>query len=64
MNIYKIYFTVNVDGIEVHSVENTDARAFQDVQVFAGGFNLQPADASFRNFTWQNDGGEINFKMS
>ena len=59
VNIYKIYFIVNVDGVEVHSVENTDARTFQDVNVFNGGFNLQPSEASFRNFTWQNNGGEI-----
>ena len=38
------------DGIQVHSVENTDPRKFTNVRVFAGDKFKKAADASYRNF--------------
>ena len=45
-----MFFTVTIDGREVHNVENTNPKTFTDVRVFAGD-NFKPAaDASYRNF--------------
>merc|ERR1719305_2168022 len=38
----KIYYSVSVDGKEIHRVENKDPRTFKDVKVFAGD-NFHPA---------------------
>ena len=46
----QVYFTVTIDGREVHSVENTDPRTFTNVRVFAGDKFKPAADASYRNF--------------
>ena len=49
----KVYYSVSIDGEEVMSVENTDARAFEEVQVFAGDNFYPPTDGSYRNLIWQ-----------
>jgi len=52
--IYKVFYTVTVDGKIIKRVENTDARAFKDVKVFAGDNFYDPADGSYSNLYWQS----------
>ena len=49
-----MYLTLTIDGRKVHSIENTNPKAFTNVTVFAGD-NLKPAaDASYRNLLWES----------
>ena len=41
---------MTIDGVEVHTVENTDPRIFTNVRVFSGDKFKPAADASYRNF--------------
>jgi len=50
----KVFYTVTVDGKIIKRVENTDARAFKDVKVFAGDNFYDPADGSYSNLYWQS----------
>ena len=45
---------ITINGEKVHSVENKDARSFKNVKVFAGDNFYTPADASYKNFVWEN----------
>ena len=46
--------TLTIDGRKLHSIENTNPKAFTNVTVFAGD-NLKPAaDASYRNLLWES----------
>ena len=49
-------YTINLNGAEVHSVVNSDAREFKDVKLFAGDNFFPPADASYKNLIWENLG--------
>ena len=49
-------YTINLNGAEVHSVVNSDARVFKDVKLFAGDNFFPPADASYKNLIWENLG--------
>ena len=50
----QIYYIITIDGREVHRVENTDPRMFQDVKVFASD-NFHPAaDVQYKNLVWKN----------
>jgi len=48
----QVFYTVKIDGDIIKSVENTDARAFKDVQVFAGDNFYPPTDGSYTNLIW------------
>ena len=50
----QVYFTVTINGREVHSVENTNPKTFTNVRVFAGDKFKPAADASYRNLLWEN----------
>merc|ERR1719208_312884 len=50
----KVFYTVKVDGETIKNVENTDARAFKDVNVFAGDNFFDPADGSYSNLIWES----------
>ena len=54
-----MYFTVTIDGRQIHSVENTDPRTFTAVQVFPPGSN-PAADASYKNLVWENIKHSLN----
>ena len=55
----QVYYMVNIDGKQIHKVENKDPKTFKDVKVFAGdNFHSSP-DASFKNLVWEN--GEDNY---
>ena len=60
----QIYYSVSVDGKEIHRVENEDARTFQDVRVFAGDKFYSPADASYRHLVWENIGPSGDVKRN
>jgi len=50
----KFYYTVNIDGVEIRNVENTNPQSFEDVKVFAGN-NFYPAsDATYKNLIWES----------
>ena len=49
-------YTINLNGAEVHSVINSDARVFKDVKLFAGDNFYPPADASYKKLIWENQG--------
>ena len=48
-----------MDGKIFKSDENTDARAFKDVKVFAGDNFYEPADGSYSNLIWESLGTKI-----
>ena len=63
MDLCQVYFTVIIDGKEVHSVENPSPETFTNIRVFAGD-NLKPAaDASYRNLLWENFHVDDNFDV-
>ena len=45
---------INIDGKQIHKVENKDPRTFKDVKVFAGDNFHSSLDASFKNLVWKN----------
>ena len=47
-----MFYSISVDGKEIHRVENKEPRSFQDVTVLAGNRFFTAADASYRNLTW------------
>merc|ERR1711874_209906 len=51
-----VMYTINLNGAEVHSVVNSDARVFKDVKLFAGDNFYPPADASYKKLIWENLG--------
>ena len=57
--ITKVYMTININGIKIFSGENTDARSFHDVKVFAGDNFYNPTNGTYRNFIWKNYAGEV-----
>ena len=50
----QVFYTVKVDGVTIKSVENTDARSFKDVKVFAGDNFYEPADGSYSKLIWES----------
>ena len=50
----QVYFTVKIDGIKIRSVENTDPRLFENVQVYAGDIFDDPASATYKNLEYEN----------
>ena len=49
-----MYYSISVDGKQIHRVENKDPRNFNDVKVFAGDNFFIAADANYRNLIWEN----------
>ena len=48
----KVYFTVAIDGKEVHSVENANPETYTDVKVMPGSYPRP--EASYRDLVWEN----------
>ena len=46
--------TITINGIDVHSIENTNPKTFTNIRVFAGDKSKPAADASYRNLKWEN----------
>ena len=59
----KVFFTVTIDGREVHSVENTNPKTFTNIGVFAGDKSKPPADASYRNLLWETFNVDHSFNI-
>ena len=49
----QVYFTVQIDGIQISSEENSDPRTFENVQVFAGDNFYDPANARYKNLKYE-----------
>jgi len=48
----KVYYTVTIDGKQIHRVENKQPRTFTDVKIFAGpSWNV--ADGNYRNLVYE-----------
>ena len=45
---------MTLDGTTIHSVDNSDARVFNDVRVLAGDDFAPEADATYKNLVWEN----------
>ena len=52
----KVYYTIRLDGEELHLVVNTDPRSFENVKLFAGDIFYAPADANYKGLTWEHLG--------
>ena len=52
----KVLYIINMNGEQVHSVENTNAKSFRNVKVFAGDEFHPPAVGTYKNFIWDNIG--------
>jgi len=50
----KIYYNIAIDGEEVHSVQNTDPRRFEDVTVMAADEFASSANAEYKHFYFLN----------
>lgn len=48
----KFYYIINVNGKQIHRVENKNPRTFKDVRVFAGNKFYPAADASYKILDW------------
>ena len=53
MWLYQGYFAVKIDGTQIRSIENTDPRTFENVQVFVGDSFHDPANAKLRNLVYE-----------
>ena len=52
---HQVYFIIEIDGREVHKIENRNAtKTFRDVQVYAGDSHIIAAEASYKNLFWEN----------
>ena len=50
--LFKVYYTVTIDGKQIHRVENKQPRTFTDVKIFAGqSWNV--ADGNYRNLVYE-----------
>ena len=56
----KVYYTIRLDGEELHLVVNTDPRSFENVKLFAGDTFYPPADANYKELTWEHLGYTSN----
>ena len=55
-NYFQLLYKVNINGVEIKNVENTNPQSFKDVKVFVGDKFHSACDASYKNFIWKNDG--------
>ena len=53
---WQVLYLVYINGNEVHQAENTDARTFKDVRLFASADVRPPAKARYRNLVWSTRG--------
>ena len=49
---FKVYYTVTIDGKQVHRVENKQPRTFSNVKILAGP-DTNVADANYRNLMYE-----------
>ena len=50
--LFKVYYTVTIDGKQIHRVENKQPRTFTDVKIFAGP-STNVADGNYRNLVYE-----------
>ena len=54
---FQLIYKVNINGIEIRKVENTNPKSFKDVKLFVGDNFYKATDASYKNLIWENIGG-------
>ena len=52
--LWQVYFTVEIDGKLIRSIENKDPRTFKNVQVFASDNFNDPANATYKSLKYKN----------
>ena len=57
-NMSQLYYTIMVDGKQVHKVKNSDPRTFDKVKVYAGDRFHRPANAAYMNLAWETNKGK------
>ena len=55
----KYMYIITIDGKQIHSVENKDARQFENVKVYIANPWDEPANAFIDNFKFENQGGYL-----
>ena len=56
-NYFQLIYKVNINGVEIRNVENTNPQSFKDVKLFVGDNFYTATDASYKNLMWENIGG-------
>ena len=56
-NYFQLIYKVNINGVEIRNVENTNPQSFKDVKLFVGDNFYTATDASYKNLIWENIGG-------
>ena len=54
--VFQVYHRIKIDGVVRDEEINTDARLFKNVHLFVGHRFSFTANASYRNFFWENIG--------
>ena len=57
---FEVSYSVTLDGTTIHSVDNSDARVFNDVKVLAGDDFYPEADATYKNLGWEESLGKLD----
>ena len=60
----QVYYSVAVDGTEIHRVENVKYTKYKDVVVSAGEEWYPPSDASYGNLVYQNLGDSLTVERN
>ena len=56
-NYFQLIYKVNINGVEIRNVENTNPQSFKDVKLFVGDNFYTATDASYKNLIWEKIGG-------
>ena len=52
--LFQVFYTISIDGKLIHKIHIKKPRTIHDVKVFAGDNYLTPANASYRNLSWES----------
>lgn len=58
--VFQVYHRIKLDGVLIDEQMNSDARLLKNVHLFVGHKFSETANASFRNFFWENIGESFN----
>ena len=50
----QVFFRVKIDSEEISRLENNDPRSFENVQIYAGDYFNEPANALYQNLQYEN----------
>ena len=60
-NNFQLIYKVNINGVEIINVENTNPQSFKDVKVFMGDNFYTATDATYNNLMWEKIGKQVTF---